>query len=229
MWVLWGMDIAMKIIIDQIEKKIRGHLALGGISCELESGNIYGIYGEKDAGKTLLLKCILGLVRPGSGRILIDGKQLGKDIDFPESVGAALENPGFVPYATGFENLKMMAAIKGQIGDKEIGNALQRVGLDAKDERQVSKYSKQQLQQLTIAQAIMESPELLVLDEPARDLDEERVQLFHKLLFEEVQRGALVILCSDNIEVDLLSDVRIQMKEGKIHRLSKRNWEGNWE
>lgn len=219
----------MKITLNQIEKKIRGKPILNGISCELESGNIYGICGEKGAGKTMLLKCILGLARPCRGSILIDGKQLGKDMDFPESVGAAMGNPGFVPYATGFDNLKMMAAIKGQIGNEEICKALQRVGLNAKDERQVSKYSWQQLRQLTIAQAIMESPRLLVFDKPARGLDEERVQLFHRLLFEEVQRDALIILCSDSAEADLLSDVRIQMKDGKIQQLARRGWEGDWE
>ena len=219
----------MKIVIDKIEKKMKGNSVLRGISCELESGNIYGIYGEKGAGKTMLLKCILGLIHPTSGSIMIDGKQLGKALDFPESVGAVMENPSFIPYATGFDNLKRIAAIKGQIGNEEIDRALKRIGLDAKDERQVSKYSRQQLQQLTIAQAIMESPELLVFDEPARELDEERVQLFHRLLFEEVQRGALVILCSDSVEVNLLSDIRIQMKEGKIQRFDKRDWEGKWE
>ena len=219
----------MNITIDRIEKKLRGTPVLKGISCELESGNIYGIYGEKKAGKTILLKCILGLVRPDKGSIMIDGKQLGKALDFPESVGAVMEHSDFVPYATGFDNLKMIANIKKAIGKKEIEEALKRVGLDSEKERPVSKYSRQQLQQLTIAQAIMESPELLVFDEPTRGLDEEGVQLFRRLLFEEVQRGALVILCSDVEEINLLSDVRIQMKAGEIEKIEKRNWEGNWE
>ena len=219
----------MKIVIDKIEKKIRGNPVLRGISCELESGNIYGICGEKGAGKTMLLKCILGLVRPNSGSITIDGKQLGKALDFPESVGAVMEHSDFIPYATGFDNLKMIADIKGLISKEDISRALKRTGLDGEDERQVSKYSRQQLQQLTIAQAIMESPELLVFDEPTRGLDEERARLFRRLLLEETQRGALVILCGDNAEVDLLSDVRIQMKEGKIERVAKRGWEGKWE
>lgn len=219
----------MKITLHQLEKKVRGKPVLQGISCELESGNIYGICGEKGAGKTMLLKCILGLAHPSNGSIMINDKQLGKSLDFPESVGAVIGSPGFVPCATGFDNLEMLAAIKGQIGKEDIRRALKRVGLDAEDGRQVAKYSKQQLQQLSIAQAIMESPALLVFDGPSRELDGERVQLFHKLLLEEVQRGALVILCSDDAEVDLLSDIRIQMKEGKIHKLSKRNWEGIWE
>lgn len=224
-----GIGGIMNITIDQIKKKIKGKPVLRGISCELESGNIYGIYGEKGAGKTMLLRCILGLVRPDSGSIMVDGKQLGKALDFPESVGAAMKNPDFVPYATGFDNLKMMAGIKGLIGREEIERALHRAGLDAGDERQVSKYSPQMLKQLTIAQAIMESPELLVLDEPTRNLDEERVQLFRRLMFEETQRGALIIMCGDKTEIDLLSDIRIQIKEGEIAELSKRNWEGNWD
>lgn len=207
----------MVIRINSVEKNIKGNQILNNVSCDMESGKVYGIYGRNGSGKTMLMRCILGLIHSDRGTVKIDKKEIGKDIDFPESVGAMIENPGFFPYATGFENLKMLAEIKGIIGEKEIREAIQRVGLDDRDPRTVSKYSLGMRQRLAIAQAIMEKPDLLVLDEPTNALDEEGVNTFRKIIVSEAMRGVLVILSSHNKEdIDILSDVRIKMESGKI-------------
>lgn len=207
----------MVIRINSVEKNIKGNQILNNVSCDMESGKVYGIYGRNGSGKTMLMRCILGLIHSDRGTVKIDQKEIGKDIDFPESVGAMIENPGFFPYATGFENLKMLADIKGIIGKKEIREAIQRVGLDDRDSRTVLKYSLGMRQRLAIAQAVMEKPDLLVLDEPTNALDEEGVNTFRKIIVSEAKRGALVILSSHNKEdIDILSDVRIKMESGKI-------------
>ena len=207
----------MVIRVNNVEKNIKGNQILNHVSCVMESGKVYGIYGRNGSGKTMLMRCILGLIHVDKGTVKIDKKEIGKDIDFPESVGAMIENPGFFPYATGFENLKMLADIKKIIGEKEIRRAIQRVGLDDKDHRTVSKYSLGMRQRLAIAQAIMEKPDLLVLDEPTNALDEEGIRIFRKILASEAKRGALVILSSHNKEdINILSDVRIRMDAGKI-------------
>ena len=175
----------MKIEVCHVEKSLKGREVLKDISCVMESGKIYGLYGHNGSGKTMLMRCILGLIHIDHGNIIIDGKKLGKDIDFPQSVGAIIENPIFFPYATGFENLKILADIKGVIGEKEIREVLRKVGLDDQDNRTVSKYSLGMRQRLAIAQAVMEKPQLLVLDEPTNALDEDGIIMFKKIIMEE--------------------------------------------
>ena len=207
----------MKIEVCHVEKSLKGREVLKDISCVMESGKIYGLYGHNGSGKTMLMRCILGLIHIDHGNIIIDGEKLGKDIDFPQSVGAIIENPIFFPYATGFENLKILADIKGMIGEKEIREVLRKVGLDDQDNRTVSKYSLGMRQRLAIAQAVMEKPQLLVLDEPTNALDEDGIIMFKKIIMEEVKRGALIILASHHREdIDQLSDVRIKLSDGKI-------------
>lgn len=207
----------MVIKLDNIEKRIKGNTILNNVSFEFESGKVYGIYGRNGSGKTMLMRAILGLIHCDSGNIKIDNQVIGKDIDFPGSVGAMIENPGFFPYATGYENLKMLADIKGIIDKKEIRSAIQRVGLDDNEKRVVAKYSLGMKQRLAIAQAVMEKPELLVLDEPTNALDEEGVNLFRQIIQKEVDRGALIIIASHNNEdIDILSDVKIRMEAGRI-------------
>ena len=158
---------------------------------------------------------------------MIDDDEIGKDIDFPKSVGAMIENPGFFPYSTGYENLKLLSEIKKVIGENEIREMIKKVGLDDKDKRTVSKYSLGMRQRLAIAQAIMEKPDLLVLDEPTNALDEEGVDMFRKVIKEETQRGALVILSSHNKEdIDILADVKIKMESGRIVDVAENELKG---
>ena len=145
---------------------------------------------------------------------------VGRDLDFPGSVGAIIENPAFFPYATGYENLKMLADIRKQISGSGVCQAMRRAGLDDRDRRTVSKYSLGMKQRLAIAQAVMESPKLLVLDEPTNALDEQGVSMFRDIIREEKKRGALVILASHNKEdIELLADVRIHMSNGRIESM----------
>ena len=205
------------IEVKNISKKIKGNQVLCNISCNFENGKVYGIYGRNGSGKTMLMRCILGLIFVDEGHIKIDNYLIGKDMDFPKSVGAIIENPTFFPYATGFENLKILADIRKIISNDRIREVMQKVGLDDKDKRTVSKYSLGMKQRLAIAQAIMEEPQLLVLDEPTNALDEQGVQMFRDIIMEEKRKGTLILLASHNKEdIELLSDVKIQMIDGKI-------------
>lgn len=205
------------IEIKNLCKNIKGNQVLDNISCCMDAGKVYGIYGRNGSGKTMLMRCILGLIFADSGYVKIDGCVIGRELDFPKSCGAIIENPVFFPYASGYENLKMLADIKKVISENEIRRTMRRVGLDDKDRRAVSKYSLGMKQRLAIAQAVMESPELLVLDEPTNALDEQGVRMFRDIIREEKRRGALVVLASHNREdIELLSDVKIQMSDGRV-------------
>lgn len=213
----------MIVKLENVEKQIKGNTILTDVSYEFESGKVYGIFGRNGSGKTMLMRCILGLIHTDSGRVLIDHAEIGKDIDFPQSVGAMIENPGFFPHASGFENLLLLSQIKQLINENEIKAAIRRVGLNAEDRRTVSKYSLGMKQRLAIAQAIMEKPDLLILDEPTNALDEEGVNIFRDIIKQEVERGALVIISSHNHEdIEILSDVRIKMEMGRIASIEER-------
>lgn len=208
--------------VENIKKTIKGMTVIEDLSCELESGKVYGIYGRNGSGKTMFMRCLLGLVKIDQGKILVEGKEIGKEIDFPQSVGAIIETPSFFAYGTGMENLEILAKIQKKIGKREIQESLRRVGLDPKDKRLVSKYSLGMRQRLAIAQAIMERPELLVLDEPTNALDEEGVEMFRKIIKEEAKRGATVLIASHNKEdISLLSDVKMHMIEGRIEEMEE--------
>ncbi|WP_129595702.1 ATP-binding cassette domain-containing protein [Anaerophilus nitritogenes] len=205
------------ITITNLEKKIKGKEILKDINLSLEKGGIYGFFGRNGSGKTMLFRAISGLIKPSSGEIKIDNKVLHKDICFPESVGVILETPGFWDYYTGFENLKILASIKNKISDTDIKNSITRVGLDCSDKRIYKKYSLGMKQRLAIAQAIMEKPTLLVLDEPTNALDEEGVQLVRNILLEEKKRGATILLASHNKEdIDILCDFKFKIDDGKL-------------
>lgn len=205
------------IKIKNISKKIKGTEVIKNVSCELEPGHVYGIYGRNGSGKTMLMRCMLGLISIDSGEVEIEGKKIGKEIDQPQSVGAIIENVNFFTYATGLENLKMLAAINKKISEKKIRETLERVGLDPDDKRLVSKYSLGMKQRLAIAQAIMEEPDLLVLDEPTNALDEEGIDRFRKIIQEEAKRKATIIIASHNKEdITLLSDVKMRMEAGRL-------------
>lgn len=209
------------IEVKNVSKTMKGHPVLQDVSCNFESGTVYGIYGRNGSGKTMLMRCILGLIFSDSGTINVDGKIIGQDIDFPVNVGAIIENPSFFSYATGYENLKLLADIRKVISEEAIRTAIRRVGLDDTDKRAVSKYSLGMKQRLGIAQAIMESPDILVLDEPTNALDEEGINLFYDMIQKEKARGALVIMASHNKDdIETLADVKIKMSDGRITEVS---------
>ena len=207
----------MYIKITDFNKKIKKAPILRDINLEFTGGKVYGLRGKNGSGKTMLMRAICGLITPDSGIIDIDGKILGKDISFPESIGVLIENPAFIGNYTGFKNLKVLASIQNRIGDEQIRKALEDIGLDPDDKRTYRKYSLGMKQKLGIAAAVMENPDIIILDEPINALDEVSVEKVHDILEEQKKRGAVIIIaCHDKEELDQLSDEIIEISDGRI-------------
>lgn len=193
---------------------------LKDISVSFERGKIHGLIGRNGSGKTMLMKCICGFVKPNSGEITVDGKQVGKDCDFPQSMGVIIETPGFIPYYSGYKNLKLLAELRGKIGGGEIKNTMHRVGLDPELKRPVRKYSLGMRQRLGLAQAIMENPDLLILDEPMNGLDKEGVQDMRQYLLDLKSQGKTILIASHSAEdIDALCDTVYEMDKGKLQKV----------
>ena len=206
-----------KVRVEQVTKTYGKDTVLDGVSVNFEAGKIHGIIGRNGSGKTMLFKTICGFVRPTSGRVLVDGKQVGKDVDFPQDLGLIIETPGFLPYYSGYKNLKILASLRNRIKDEEIRGAMERVGLDPKLKKSVRKYSLGMNQRLGIAQAIMEGPSLLVLDEPMNGLDNQGVQDMRELFKELREEGKTILLASHNREdIETLCDTVMEMDHGRI-------------
>lgn len=207
----------MYIELRNVTKKIKGAVVLDNVNCRFESGNIYGLKGKNGSGKTMLMRAVCGLIKIREGEVDIDGKILGKDMSFPESIGALIENPAFIDSYTGFKNLKVLASIQNKISDEEIREALTEVGLEPDDKRTYRKYSLGMKQRLGIAAAVMESPDIIILDEPINALDESGARLVRGILEKHRERGAIIILaCHDTEELEYLSDVIYTISEGRI-------------
>lgn len=205
------------IKIENVSKKIKSNMILKNIDMELTSGHIYGFRGKNGCGKTMLMRCICGLIIPTEGKIIINGKELHKDIKIPESIGALIENPAFLPQYTGFKNLKMLASLKGKVSDEEVKLAIKRAGLDPDDKRTYKKYSLGMKQKLGIANAIMGEPDIIVLDEPINALDEISVENVKKVFLELKEKGKLIIAaCHDREELEYLCDIIYELKDGEI-------------
>ena len=205
------------IKIEHLTKKFGDAVVLDDISMELVPGRIYGLVGRNGSGKTMLMKHILGFVHPTSGKIVVDGKEIGKDIDMPQNVGAIIENPGFLPEYSGFQNLKFLAMIRGKIGKEEIKEAIRLVGLDPESKKHVGKYSLGMRQRLGLAQALMENPDVLLLDEPLSGLDNDGVQEMHELLIKQKEQGRLLIIASHSKEdIAVLCDEVFRFDKGKM-------------
>ena len=205
------------IRIENAVKHYGKAVALDGVSLTLEKGGIHGLVGRNGSGKTVLMKCVAGLTPLTSGRILVRGKQIGRDIEIPPDMGAIIETPGFLPSASGYKNLKLLADIRGRIGKKEICGAMERVGLDPASRKHVSGYSLGMRQRLGIAQAIMESPTLLLLDEPMNGLDNDGVEEMRKLFASLRDGGATILLASHNpLDISALCDTVRELDKGRI-------------
>ena len=188
--------------VKHICKQYKNHVILKKFSFEFTGGNIYGIVGPNGSGKTVLLKCLAGLETVNEGQIELNGKILGIDFAFLPSVGVIIETPGFLEGYSGYDNLKQLALIKNNIGKKEIKQSLQEVGLDPDSTQKVKHYSLGMKQKLALAQAFMEEPEILLLDEPMNGLDKRSVQTIRKKLLQLKEEGKLIILAS-HIEQDI--------------------------
>lgn len=200
-------------------KILKGRTVLDHVNLELETGKCYGFYGPNGCGKSMLFRAVAGLIHPTEGSVSVFGQVLGKDCSFPQSMGLIIENVGFWPYYTGFENLKMLASIRNEITENDIRETLTRVGLDPDDTRTYKKYSLGMKQRLAIAQAVMEQPKLIILDEPTNALDKKGVQLVWNLIREERERGATILIASHNQEdlQQMCSDF-FKMYEGRLEK-----------
>lgn len=206
-------DIA--ISIQNVYKSFGSEEVLHNVSHEFEEGKIHGIVGNNGSGKTVLFKCICGFLYPSKGKIFVDYQQVGKDMDFPEDMGIIIETPGFLPYQSGMQNLKILASLRKKIDDKTIRKTIQQVGLDADIKKPVSKYSLGMRQRLGIAQAIMEDPLMLILDEPFNGLDKHAVKDMRKLILELKAKGKTILLASHNqADIDELCDTVCEMDAG---------------
>ena len=207
----------MKIEVKSYCKEIKKRRILDNINLEFASGKIYGLHGRNGSGKTMLLRAICGLILPTSGEVRLDSKVVGKDIEFPESVGIIIENMTLLPEYSGFDNLKMLAKINKKANDSDIKQALISVGLDPNDKKKVKTYSLGMKQKLNIAQAIMEKPDLMLLDEPTNALDEKAISDVYKILLNAKDNGTLIIIASHNKDdLSLLCDEIIEISDGKI-------------
>lgn len=209
----------MEIIIDHATKRIRNATVLKDISYRFTSGRVYGLQGPNGCGKTMLMRLVAGLIRPTEGSVYVDGAELGKEIDFPDSMGVLIENPAFLPNSTGMDNLKLLVQLKNRISDRQIKQAIENVGLDPQDCRKYKKYSLGMKQRLGIAAALMEQPELIILDEPTNALDNSGIEQICALIRREQKRGALILLtCHDSAILTTLSDEIISIDGGSIER-----------
>ena len=209
------------VVLTNVSKTIGHDDVLKNISATFESGKIYGIFGRNGSGKTMLFRAICGLIKITTGEIYFNDLKLHRDVSYAPNVGVIIETPSFWKQFSGFENLKMLAAIQGKITDVEIAESLRRVGLDPNDKRPVKKYSLGMKQRLAIAQGIMEKPDLIVFDEPTNALDEEAVKLLRQILIEEKARGAIVLIASHNKDdIRLLSDVFMKMESGRLSEVT---------
>ena len=188
------------IEVKEVYKAFGKEQVLKNINFSIPSGSIYGVVGNNGSGKTVLMKCICGFMKCDRGAILVNGKLVGKEVDFPDRLGVIIETPGFIPNLSGYKNLKILAALKGRIGKPEIRETLNRVGLNPDMKKPVAKYSLGMRQRLGIAQAIMENPSVLVLDEPFNGLDRHGVVEIRALLKELKAAGKSILLASHNAQ-----------------------------
>ena len=188
---------------------------LKGITHSFEKGKVHGIVGNNGSGKTVMMKCICGFLKPTSGTVKVDGKVIGRQEDFPKNLGLIIEAPGFLPHLSGFRNLSILASVNKKIDKNRIKETIRLVGLDPDMKKPVGKYSLGMRQRLGIAQAIMEDPELLILDEPFNGLDKNGVQDMRELVKSLAEKGKTIILSSHNpADIDTLCDTVCEMDGG---------------
>ncbi len=207
------MDIAVSV--QGVTKRFGEETVLKNVTHDFEEGKIHGIVGNNGSGKTVMMKCICGFLLPTKGRVMVNYKQVGKDMDFPEDMGIIIETPGFLPNVSGMKNLQILASLKQKIDKEAIRDTIRKVGLDPDMKKPVGKYSLGMRQRLGIAQAIMENPSLLILDEPLSGLDKVGVAEMRSLIKGLREQGKTIILASHNqADIDELCDTVCEMDAG---------------
>lgn len=209
------------IEIKDYSKSIKNNAILKNININLERGKCYGFVGTNGSGKSMLFKAICGLIKSKDGYIKVNGKIIGKDVDFPSDIGALIEYPGFLENFSGFQNLKYLAAINNKINDEEIKECITLLGLDPYDKKKVKNYSLGMKQRLGIAQAIMENPSIIVLDEPMNALDKDCVKLVREIIKDMKKSGKTILLASHNVaDINLLCDEIFEFNLGVIEKIN---------
>lgn len=207
------MDNCIEVL--NVSKSFGEEKVLKNVSHTFEKGKIHGIVGNNGSGKTVLMKCICGFLKPDSGSIFVNHKQVGRDTDFPEDIGIIIETPGFLPHLSGTQNLKILASLQKKANSHTIRAVLEQVGLDPDMKKPVGKYSLGMRQRLGFAQALMEDPSLLILDEPLNGLDKHGVLHIRNVIKGLRAEGKTVILASHNqIDIDELCDTVCEMDGG---------------
>lgn len=205
------------ITVKNVTMKFKGQVVLNDINIDFEMGKIYGIIGRNGSGKTVLLKCICGLLLPTAGTVTVNDKIIGRDVDFPENTGFIIENPAFLQNYSALKNLKYLASIKGKIDEQTIRTFIKLVGLNPDDKKAVGKYSLGMRQRLGIAQALMENPDIIILDEPMNALDNVGVDEIRQVILKMRDRGKRIIIASHIREdIELLCDNVYEMNAGQI-------------
>lgn len=217
------------IKIENLTKKFGDVTALENVNLSMERGKIYGVVGRNGSGKTVLFKLIAGYLKPTAGRVIVSGKEIGKDTDFAENIGIIIENPGFLKGYTGFKNLAYLASIRNVAGKEEIRESMEKVGLAPDSRKKVGKYSLGMKQRLGIAQAIMENPGILILDEPMNSLDNQGVEEVRGILAGLRDEGKTILLASHNKEdIEILCDEVYEINQGRLEILRHENERGNF-
>ncbi|MBP1550000.1 MAG: ATP-binding cassette domain-containing protein [Oscillospiraceae bacterium] len=208
------------IEINGVSLTLRKTHILKDINKTFEKGKIHGLIGRNGSGKTMLMKCICGFIKPTEGEITVFGKKIGKDSDFPDSTGIIIETPGFIPYYSGYKNLKLLADLNRKITGEQVKNAMKQVGLTPELKRHVKKYSLGMRQRLGLAQAIMENPDLLILDEPMNGLDKDGVSDMRQYLLRLKEQGKTILIASHSAEdIEILCDTVCEMDKGVMTKI----------
>lgn len=208
------------IEISNAQKVFGQYTVLKNINVNFEQGKIHGLIGRNGSGKTVLLKAICGFISLTKGTIRVNKQVIGKDVDIPPDMGIIIENPGFLTNYSGYKNLQFLASMRKIIGKEEIKQTLKQVGLNPNDKKWVGKYSLGMKQRLAIAQAIMENPKILLLDEPMNGLDNEAVEYFRNLFLKLRDNGTTIILASHNSEdIESLCDTISKIEEGQLTKI----------
>ena len=208
------------VSFENVCKSFNNEQVLQNVSCTFESGKIHGFVGKNGSGKTVLMKMICGLVLPSSGTIHVRGQQVGKDIDVPSNIGALIDSPGFLSYHSGKKNLRYLANLNRKIGDSDIRAVMERVGLDYNSKKAVGKYSLGMRQRLGIAQAIMENPEILLLDEPMNGMDKNGSADIRRLILDLRTEGKTIFLASHiPQDVDIMCDTIFEVDAGTVTKI----------
>ena len=209
----------MKIEVHDYDKKVSSNKVLSNVNISFSSGNIYGFQGKNGSGKTMLMRAISGLILPTSGYVEIDGKRIGKDIDFPQNIGVLIEKPGFIGSYSGFKNLKLLSSLKNKIDDEQIFKLMRQFALDPNDEKKFKKYSLGMKPKIGLIAAVMENPEIIILDEPFNALDEKSCESVIDMLFKlKSENKIIIIACHDNEELFRIADIVYVIENGEVKK-----------